>query len=166
MRALAGVKRAVDWLVNVFMAGVFTLVFLVVLVQIFYRYVLNSPLVWSEELSRFIFIWICLVGWAQAVRSGTHIRITFIEERLPAWLRRAVNLSFQLIMMAFFVVLIWLGCLMVSRTVNRSLVTLPEVSVGLLYASLPISALICLFYSLYNLLLPDKGPAGATNDPA
>ncbi|MDR1519366.1 MAG: TRAP transporter small permease [Planctomycetota bacterium] len=154
MLALMAVKRVVDRLVNIFMVGIFSLVFLVVLIQIFFRYVLGSPLVWSEELSRFIFIWVSLVGWVQAIRSGSHIRITFIEERLPAGLQKAIRVLFQLCVMVFFVLLIWLGCLMVSRTFNRSLVTIPELSVGMLYASLPVSALLCLFYSLCNLLRP------------
>ena len=154
MRILTAAKGVADKLVDAFMTFMFSLVFLVVLLQIFCRYVLGSPLVWSEELSRFIFIWVSLVGWTQAVRSGTHIRITFFEERLPEPIRKALHFLFHLGSILFLCTLTWLGCLLSRRTFGRSLVTLTDIPVGLLYASLPVSAGLCLFYSVYNLLHP------------
>ncbi len=59
----------------------------VVLAATFYRYVLNAPISWSEELARYLMIWIGLVGASVTLRHGEHIRITAIRDRLPAPVR-------------------------------------------------------------------------------
>jgi len=42
---------------------------------IFFRYVLDSPLTWSEELIRLLFIWIVFIGAAVAVKKEVHLRM-------------------------------------------------------------------------------------------
>lgn len=59
----------------------------VVLAATFYRYVLNAPISWSEELARYLMIWIGLVGASVTLRHGEHIRITALRDRLPAPIR-------------------------------------------------------------------------------
>ncbi|WP_114964630.1 TRAP transporter small permease [Alkalilacustris brevis] len=59
----------------------------VVLAATFFRYVLNDPLTWSEELARYLMIWIGLVGASVTLRHGEHIRITAIRNLLPRPLR-------------------------------------------------------------------------------
>lgn len=62
--------------------------FLIVLVGItvigvFARYVLNSPLSWTEEVSLTLFIWLTMMASASAMRKKQHIRIDFLVEYLP-----------------------------------------------------------------------------------
>lgn len=59
----------------------------VVLAATFFRYVLNSPLTWSEELARYLMIWIGLVGASVTMRHGEHIRINAVRRRLPGPVR-------------------------------------------------------------------------------
>lgn len=162
MNALTSVKKVVDFLLNWVMVITFFLIFAVVLVQIFYRYILNSPLVWSEELSRFIFIWVSLMGWALATRSGTHIRITFIHERLSLSVQKSLTLFFRICTLGFLITLVWLGIDMSSRTFGRFAVAIPQIPVGMFYAALPISAALCIFYVIYDIL----NPATAKDEPA
>ena len=62
------VNKCVDWLSVV----LFLLIFILALGQIFMRYVLNRPLVWSEELIRYAFVWICYLGWVLGTRNRSH----------------------------------------------------------------------------------------------
>ncbi|WFE74779.1 TRAP transporter small permease [Roseinatronobacter sp. S2] len=64
----------------------------VVLAATFFRYVLNDPITWSEELARYLMIWIGLVGASVTLRHGEHIRITAIRKLLPAPLRMITDL--------------------------------------------------------------------------
>ncbi len=162
MHALKAIRKIVDQALNWTTILMFTIIFLVVLAQIFWRYFLRSPLVWSEELSLFIFIWVSMIGWALATRSGTHIRITFIEDMLPSPARRAVKFLFRLVTIGFLAILIWLGYIMAERTFGRGAVTIPQIPIGMFYAALPVSAVLCMFYVVYDLV----APAEAADAPA
>jgi TRAP-type C4-dicarboxylate transport system permease small subunit len=140
-----------DRLTNWLAVLMFLIIFLVVLCQIFFRYFLHSPLVWTEELSRAIFIWVSLIGWILATRSGTHIRITFFANCLPPSLRKATGVVMALITIAFLAVLGGFGAVMAWRTMGRTLITIPGIPIGLLYLSLPVTALLGVFYNLHDL---------------
>jgi TRAP-type C4-dicarboxylate transport system permease small subunit len=56
--------------------------------QVTFRYVLNAPLVWTEELARILYIWACYLGAPVALRRGNHVTIVFVSERLPRPLGR------------------------------------------------------------------------------
>ena len=64
----------------------------VVLAATFSRYVLNDPIPWSEELARYLMIWIGLVGASVTLRHGEHIRITAISMLLPKPVRMVTDL--------------------------------------------------------------------------
>ena len=55
----------------------------VVFLQVIFRYVLNLPLFWTEELARYCLVWASLLGSAVAVKRGQHIAVTIFMERLP-----------------------------------------------------------------------------------
>ena len=50
------------------------------------RYVLHSPLVWSDELASFLFLWLAMLGAVIALQRGQHMRLTVVAEHLPPWL--------------------------------------------------------------------------------
>ena len=49
----------------------------VLVVQVFMRFVLNSPLVWAEELARYLLVWCTMIGTSLAVRESRHIVVDF-----------------------------------------------------------------------------------------
>jgi TRAP-type C4-dicarboxylate transport system permease small subunit len=58
--------------------------FVSVLIQIFFRYVLKTPLTWTEEASRYSFIWTVLLGAAFAVRRREHVVMDVLFKKFPA----------------------------------------------------------------------------------
>ncbi|MCK4259176.1 MAG: TRAP transporter small permease [Halanaerobiales bacterium] len=68
--------------------------FLIVGMNVFSRYVLNSSLGWADELSRFIFIWISFLGAVLAYVDNEHIGLDFIVEKMPS---QKIKLIFRLI---------------------------------------------------------------------
>lgn len=60
--------------------------------QVFYRYVLNDSLTWTDEVSRLLLVWLVCLGAGLASFRGRHLRLEFLEDRLPiagAWAARA-----------------------------------------------------------------------------
>lgn len=69
----------------------------IVSAEVFFRYVLNSSIYFSEELSRFCFIWTGFLGASLAVRGGGHIAVRVVVDRVPpaarGWMGGATKVS-------------------------------------------------------------------------
>lgn len=62
----------------------------VLIAQVFSRYVMNSPLIWTEEIARFLFVWVVFIGAAAVAAKNGHIAVTFLADRLRPSLARWV----------------------------------------------------------------------------
>lgn len=67
------------------------------ILQIFFRYVIGSSLVWSEELALFLFTWVVLLAGSLGVRERYHVRLTLFCDMLPGHGRRILDLVIHLI---------------------------------------------------------------------
>jgi TRAP-type C4-dicarboxylate transport system permease small subunit len=82
------------------------------LIQVVLRYIFRSPLVWTEEASVFLMIWMTFVGAGVAMRRGAHIAMTLLVERFPPGLSRGFIALARLLMLAFLAVVAWQGWLL------------------------------------------------------
>lgn len=73
----------------------------VVILQVFFRFVIYVPFPWSEELARYLMIWMGLVGSFVALRRGRHIGVNSLVDCLPPALRRAAAIGLHLALIAF-----------------------------------------------------------------
>jgi C4-dicarboxylate transporter, DctQ subunit len=102
------------------------LLVIVLTLQVFYRYVLHIGLSWSEEVSRFLFIWFVYVSASYAVQMGTHIRVSFIVDLLPDAVARATRVFSDLLWIAFNLAVAVSGILLI-----RSMIEFPVYSTSL-----------------------------------
>ena len=91
----------VDWILDRVTLLLLTVLLLVVGAQIFARYVLNHSLFWSEELARYLFIYLVFLGAAIVLRREGHIQVSFFVEQLPPRLRRGVAVLGDLLLLGF-----------------------------------------------------------------
>jgi len=80
----------------------------VVVLSVIFRYILISPLTWSEEVGRYVMIWVGFLAASIAMREGLHVGVDFVVQWVrPAtavWLRglaRAATAGFLLIVMGY-----------------------------------------------------------------
>ncbi len=151
MEKLNNFRKKLDKFVDIIIVILFTIIFSVVLLQIFFRYVLNSPLTWSEELSRYLFIWISFLGWTLATRHNTHIRVEFAINALPTKIRFIIKIISQIIIIFFVGMLAYLGIRMAARSVDVPTITL-FFTYAYIYAIVPISSAIILFYTILDFI--------------
>jgi TRAP-type C4-dicarboxylate transport system permease small subunit len=94
-------SRCACWLLvglGVVMSGV-------VLMQVFFRFVIYLPFPWSEEIARYLMIWMGMLGSFVALRKGRHIGVTFLVERLPVGLNRVLTPLIQIALIAFLFII-------------------------------------------------------------
>ncbi|MBG0790995.1 MAG: TRAP transporter small permease [Desulfovibrionaceae bacterium] len=120
---------------------------LLVLVQVFYRYVLNSPLSETQELSIYAMVYVVMLGCTIAVRNKTHIAVDLVGRMLPprfAWGMRQFSYC---IMLFFFGVLLTTGWKLTTRSMLQMSPS-TGIPLGYVVFSIPLCAGISILYIL------------------
>lgn len=116
--------------------------FVLINVQVFWRYVLDNPLSWPEEVARALFIWISYLGLIKVIREESSYRIDFAVARLPARLRLAVGALVDLVTLIFFVAVIAHAGIVIRG--NWGITTSIPMPVNVIYLSLPVATVFIL----------------------
>ena len=125
------------WVASILMVVLCGVIFL----QILGRFGFFPGRVWTEELTRWLWVWLALLGCAATEAHGQHLRMEILTS---FWSSKAQIISEklqQVVALATVLFLAWLGYKGVLRTWYNESVTLP-VSDALLYAALPIPMLL------------------------
>jgi TRAP-type C4-dicarboxylate transport system permease small subunit len=127
------------------------LTILVALLQVVFRYGVGASLSWSEELARYLFIWVIFLGTASAARRGEHMAVEAITNILPVALLRPLAMLILAISIVFFGVVFYTGILLTGNAV-RQLSTALEISVAYVYISAPIGAALTIVHLVNGLV--------------
>ncbi len=135
-----------------FIMIVFLSIMLVVLfAQVVARYVFDYGILWSEELARFMCIWIAMLGSAIACIDFSHIRVSFAEDMFKR-AKPLLNLIQMLAILAFGVLLLKYGYDYLYARGAMAMASTLGISLRYLYVVFPISALVISLNTIYLIL--------------
>ena len=83
--------------------------FVVVLAQVVFRYVLAHPLPWSEELARYLMVWVACLAASEAYARGNHVGVTLIVNAVRPGQRKIMTLIIHLAVCVLMGVVIYQG---------------------------------------------------------
>lgn len=92
---------------RVLVGVMFLTIVILTLVQVFARYLLNSPLLWSEELARLLLVWVVFLGGAVVCWDGRHLNVDTFFTRSSSRLRIVMRTVNAIIALCFLAVLAW-----------------------------------------------------------
>ena len=92
---------------EVLLIGAMGVSVIVVFVQVIMRYVFGNSLSWSEEVARYLFLWISWVGASYAVREDYHFRVTMFADILKGKMRHIFELLILFVWFAFSVFIVY-----------------------------------------------------------
>ncbi|MFA0964992.1 TRAP transporter small permease [Roseivirga sp. BDSF3-8] len=144
------VNRALEIVIVVLLA----LMTLDVLYGVATRYLLNNQSEWSDELSRFLMIWVSILGAAYAAGSNLHISIDLLPRYLSEKGRRRLHMFISVIVILFVFAVFVVGGLRyiyISFTLGQVSPAL-QLPVGYVYVVLPLSGLFIIYYKLHDLM--------------
>jgi TRAP-type transport system small permease protein len=95
-------------------------IFVVMLAQIFFRYVLNSSLLWSEEVAVWALVWMVMIGSVALAHSWSHVSVPVAVRSLPETLRVPFILASEAISLVFLAVLAWYGAQVFGASFHRT----------------------------------------------
>ena len=138
--------KALRWLLVLEMVGLV----ICVSTQVFSRYVLGASVPWTEELARYVLVYLTFTGTALAAHENSHIRVDFVVEALPRALRRPLYLLSDLLMCVAAAILLYYGwrfAYLAKNTVSPAI----DQSMAWVYAAMPCAGLLMLVYGLRRL---------------
>jgi TRAP-type C4-dicarboxylate transport system permease small subunit len=107
------------------------------LLQVLSRYVLSKPLDWTEEVARYIFVWVGMLGAGIAAKDRAHFFVDLLLERMPPLLRKYVTVITGLVSSIFLLAVSWAALeLALSNGVQDSPVLTIPMSVP--YLAIPV----------------------------
>lgn len=89
--------------------GMFSVMVAIIFIQVIMRYGFNNSLSWSEELGKFLFVWLSWVGISIGQRRGEHIKITMLVDKFPFRTAQIMNIVSELILIGICAVTAYYG---------------------------------------------------------
>ncbi|MFT4171934.1 MAG: TRAP transporter small permease [Rhodocyclaceae bacterium] len=119
--------------------------------QVISRYALRDPSTYSEELLRFCLIWLSIGALAYAAGKSRHVTFTLLLDTLDARGRRTLLITVQALFIAFALLVMifggWRAVLIAAAQTSPTL----GLSMGSVYAALPLSGVLCVIYCALNI---------------
>lgn len=140
-------KKIADHVLAVFLG----LIVIIMFAQVLFRYTFNNSLSWTEEIAKFIFIWITFLGAALCFRDRMHLGVDFLVEKIPLKYKPFLEIFNTLVITIFNGIMIIIGF---SWVINVSGTISPAVGLPLnivFYAALPTSAAISFIYGIIQI---------------
>lgn len=141
---------ALNWLLIVAVAALV----LDVVWGVFTRYIMGEQAKWTEELARFLLIWVSLIGGAVAFGTKGHLGVDYFVDKFDPSMRKVITLASNLIVLFFAgAIFVYGGSCIVSDALAMEQMT-PALGwkMGYVYLALPIAGVFMLIFTIENLI--------------
>lgn len=157
MKTIAKINKTLCRVEGFVMVIWFAIVLLVMAAQVVTRYVLNAPLTWSEEFSRYSFVWISYIGCAYCVGVDGHTNITAVISKLPPKVRNIVLCIGNGVVACVFVRILPIALNFIKKN-GKFPTSMMRIPFRYLYYSLIVGAVLTIIQLVMkSILLFDKG---------
>ena len=127
-------KKVLHWLnenaemyICIVLLGLFSVI---LFIQVVARYVFNNSLSWSEELARYLFIWLVFIGISYGAKQMKHLRIDVFLQIFPKKIRPYILILSDIIVLAFAAVVFYSAVTTVQKYMKTGMAS-PAIGVPL-----------------------------------
>ncbi|MGO4887502.1 TRAP transporter small permease [Anaerobacillus sp. MEB173] len=139
------INRIVENISALFLATMVILIF----IQVISRQFIGSSFAWTEEVSRYLMIWVTFLGASVAFQYGAHIGIEYFKEKSPVFIQRAFEILTLIACTVFFYFMITKGIDIMNRQMGQTSAAL-KIPMGYIYLVIPISGVL-MFLNLLDI---------------
>lgn len=134
MKILNGIRKIERWIVVIGL-GLMTAI---TIYSVFNRFILKSAITWSDEATRYLFIWVSLIGACIGVEEKAHVGVSLFVDMMPEGTRRFVSVLSNAFCLLFCGVLVYTGITLVSAQSNQYSAAL-RINMAYIYSAIPVS---------------------------
>lgn len=146
-------QHTIKWIDNLnkgigyILASMLGVMSILIIVQVFSRFVINYPLHWTEELARYLMIYCVFFGAALALRNHRLVAIEVLSESISEGKRRILRIAVMVITIVFSVILLVQGFAILEIVQTQSSAGL-GISMAFPYAAIPLGALLLIINAI------------------
>lgn len=161
MKAFIRIVDQINFLLKVLIGAFCTIAFFVIAWQIVSRYVFNAPLAWSDELVRYLLVWITFIGAGLAIRYSKLIRLDLIFNIFPLSDRveRIIRGIAMLLTITFCLIILFYSW-EILQIVHKQKSSSMKIPMSIPYSAIPIGSLIMIINVFVVWLEGDKNSVG------
>ena len=153
-------RRTVDKILFWVLVGLMAFMVVNVLWQVASRYLLQTPSSFTDELSRYLLIWVGLLGASYVTGQKMHLAIDILPSKLEGKKQRNLNIFINVVVALFALfAMVWGGANLVYITLKLEQTSASlGLPLGYVYSVIPLSGLIIIYYSVVNLFEKPEEP--------
>lgn len=149
---MTGIYNVLNRILQVISAILFALLVLATTWQVFSRLVLNSPVTWSEELAKMLFVWLSFLGAALVYGERGHMAVEYLARKFADATERKIAIFTHVIAFIFAaLVFVWGGWNAAMNAWSQNLTGLP-VNIGSVYLVIPLAGVAICLYAIYHII--------------
>jgi TRAP-type C4-dicarboxylate transport system permease small subunit len=150
-RTSALISRIAERAVRYTLVAVVAAMTVIIILQVFLRYLFLFSLSWSEEVARYLMIWASFLGASLAVKYGFHIGVEFVVNQIPERRRKIITLAAK-VSMLFFLVFFTIGGFQVAWAVRDQDSPALLFSMFFAYVSAPVGGIFMIIHLLNSMV--------------
>lgn len=153
MKVLTKIKNVFDKILEILGTASLAIMTVLVIYQVVTRYVFSRPSGFSEITAQYLFVWMIMFGSAYVYGSKEHLTIDILKDKFPPLVNMIVEIFTNVCLFAFIYIVCVRGGF--KYTIGQKIQIDPtiHISMAVLYASVPFTGIITLFYAVYNSVL-------------
>ncbi|MFV0503333.1 MAG: TRAP transporter small permease [Lachnospirales bacterium] len=148
-------RKIIDNFEEYIAALLFATMFIVLILQIIFRQIIEVPLIWSEELSTFLFVYVGMLGIVIGVKHTQHVAIDIIYSRFLGGAKKVVDVLLSVVVIITLVTLTYIGIVVTKNKASLEILTL-GISSAFMYMALPIGTTLMLIRFIENIVKGKK----------
>ena len=139
--------------IEIVLCALLAAIVLITFTQVLFRYVFQLSLAWTEELARFVFLWLSSLSIAYAFKMRSHFRLTFLIDRLRDDQKRVLLVIVNVFILTFLTVFVW-------KAVEYNISVIDQIgpstglSMSIPYSSSIVGGLLMIYYVIKDFSNP------------
>ncbi|MFC3417235.1 TRAP transporter small permease [Algoriphagus hitonicola] len=151
-------RKKADWLISWVLVWLMSLMVINVSWQVASRYLLNDPSSFTDELARYMLIWIGMLGAAYVAGKNEHLAIDVLQDFLQPDQKRRVQVFIRVIIGVFALLTMVIGgsnLVYITFILEQTSAAL-RIPLAYVYGIIPVSGLLVIYYQVSDILLLQK----------
>jgi TRAP-type C4-dicarboxylate transport system permease small subunit len=148
------ITKSLILIAEVFCGMAMMVMVVITTVSVFFRYVLGSSLPWVTELTRYLLVWLGLVGAALALEYDEHVSISFVYDRSPRKVKVVLDLIRYLMTGYFAYIMITAGYQFAQTRSRGQFSGIPGIVPRM---AIPVSGVLIIIFLINRVVMMKKG---------
>ena len=155
MRTLNRIIKSYDNIAENVVAILYASMIFIMFSQVILRYIFDSPRMWAEELSRYMFVWIVYIAASIAISRKAHLEVDYFIRYLPKkFYIKYVKFTVNIAILGFLTVVMIKGVELANKFFLVPFYTISFLPQGIVYMAVPVGSFL-MFINLFRNILKD-----------